>query len=243
MLLAAMLLFLIGMMPESAQAGQGRVHDLVAVIRKDGGQPSDPDTVRRFIWSNSRHKIDNEFYAHWHRQDVIIDKMIAFHGGRQEMAPPMECTSRRDLMKSVLQAQGIRVRTINVYAQEDGFPAHSFLEVWDVFAQKWFVQDPDYNLYWMLADRSRRAGIEDMIKGGPDAVVPCPGPDSCGWDELRYDGRSLSNLYRFFGMAVVRNSAGGESVLNVPKLFDMRSPVLYNGRPTTFCQLHSRLCG
>lgn len=203
------------------------------------------DIVRQFIWTNSVHRIDQEFYNHWNRHSVIADKMLDFVAGKRTEAPHMECSSRRDLMMAVMKRLGYRVRSVDRFAFDDQLHSHSFLEIYNPETQYWEIQDVDHNVFWMLTGEKRRAGIADIIRGNFDNVIPCRTPDLCDPDLPHPDmpATKMTERLHLMDLAYVGAEGGHKSVLFANKTrVDLSRKLNHNGRLATFCELQPRQC-
>jgi hypothetical protein len=64
----------------------------------------------------------------------------------------MECSTRTNLMKSILQALGYDTRVVAIFNSKTNLRSHSFLEVMNPETKRWETQDVDYDIY--LAQQS-----------------------------------------------------------------------------------------
>jgi len=159
------------------------------------------DGIRSYIYEHSVHLIDKEFYSYWH--DIAhLMKRIRLHAldPEQNRPPHTECTTRAALMYWILKQAGIRSRIIVVYAGDDITDSHAFLEVYNPESEKWEIQDPDYNIYWALADSGARASTEDLLSHHPitENFQICKSVSECA-----DDGRIRERLVQFFDVAAI----------------------------------------
>ncbi len=201
------------------------------------------DYARDFIWHNSVHKIDEEFYAHWGNTPVIVSKMISYAQGQHNHPPHLECSSRSGLMSGIMESLGYRVRSVDVYKHLDEFPAHSFLEVLNPETDKWEIYDADYNIFWCRTADGHRAGIKDIISAPDlDAVLPCLAGDICGWSEVFKTG--AESLRGYYGLAVIIDRDADERPLLINRSrfpFEKAAPV--SGRANlAYCEYRAKNC-
>ena len=234
---------------DTLQKHEKKLKDLAAIEKLRAAVPlpvdfhGQVDAVRNFIWSHSKHDIDADFKSHWGNTPLIVEKMMAHAAGARAVPPSLECSARSGLMEQALSSLGYRVRSVNVYKHDSAFYSHTFLEVLNPQTKTWEAQDPDYNIFW--ADKTgKRIGIQEIIKAGPDNVMPCLAPGNCGWNVMAADGRGIGRKRDFFGMAVIIDRTAGTRDLFANKaLFPLDAPVTRpDGTRMTYCAYRAKDC-
>jgi hypothetical protein len=218
------------------------VQQLIAAmeIPKDFSPADAADHVRNFIFNNSIHKIDEEFYDHWGNQPVIISRILAFYNGERTEPPHMECSSRSNLMRLVMDELGYRTRNIDVYMHAQQYPSHTFLEFFNLETGNWEAQDVDYNVFWIDRKNYNRVKTEDLIKNNLDNYIPCTAPAFCSWKRTDKD---TNLLHERLALAVINDKKLGERYIIVnTKRFDLNKPAMADGKMQTYCQYRAKDC-
>lgn len=136
------------------------------------------DTVRRFVNTNTRHAVDEEFRAVWDDKLKHHQLLLAFLDGRRATPPPYECSTRSALMGDILKSRGYKVHSVVAYRRDgDVLESHTFIRVYNDATGDWETQDPDYDLYWLNHKTGSRA---TFFSPGSAAIVPC-NETTCGW--------------------------------------------------------------
>jgi hypothetical protein len=216
---------------------------IVALAGIERAMPIDEqvDRLRTFVTRNSVHRIDDEFYSYWHDLPQVIHRMMAFANGAGP-PPHLECSSRTELMEAVLAHLGHDTRGVAIFEDAAGFPSHTFLEVFDRTNGRWHVQDPDYDLYWVLAATGQRASIFDLVALPFTDVMPCNG-SGCGWGLESWEGNDAARLRTYLGLASVVDREKGERPLLVNTTrFDLAAPQVVDGAARTFCEFAGKNC-
>lgn len=197
------------------------------------------DGVRQFLSKNSIHQIDDEFYRYWHSMPALM-AMIGQHAENpQSYKPHMECASRSMTMFWMLRALGIRTRAVVIYRADDINRSHTFLEVYNPETQKWEIQDPDQNAYWIFTESGERAGVEDLLTYPVDETfLPCQSPDECGyWDRVRI-------IVPYFNLASIIDMEAGQHpiLVNTDRFPDNARAFYRAGLETSYCALFAGDC-
>lgn len=251
-ILAALVLLLIGAAPAKAQMSWWSVafpqsREAQEPIRQSAAQlaamiPLDEnasfhekiDAVRKFIQSNSIHKIDEEFYSYWGKMPLLMQLILFNASGSLDDKPHMECASRSAVMYHILQTMNIKARPVVGYNGDDIADSHTFLEVYNPETGEWEIQDPDKNIFWTFKDSGTRAATKDLI-GKPleDTFLPCRSEQDCGYPET-----NKKSLTRFFALAsIIDFKAGKNPLLANPARLDMDHPFLKKENPMAYCTL------
>jgi hypothetical protein len=198
------------------------------------------DHIRVFILENSIHKIDEEFYAHWGNQPVIIGKMLTYNRDKSAPPPHMECSSRSGLMRLVMNRLGYRTRNIDLYMHADRYPGHTYMEFFNPDSKDWEAQDVDFNVFWIERKTGRRVKTEDLIKNDLINYIPCTAPGVCAWER---PDKEMSMLRERLALAVVIDKEAGERYILVnTKRFDMDKPAMADGKMQTYCEYRDKDC-
>jgi len=197
------------------------------------------DIVRNFVYRNSIHKIDEKYYRYNSDHKALSDQMISFANQTSPSAPHMECSTRSRTMKYILKNVGIEARKIDVYAPENDFASHVFLEVRDPETDEWHIQDPDHNLSWIVSKTSKRANVEDLIKLNISQLQLCAGID-CNKQKTKTKERKLSPYY---GLAFFKNEKKDQKItLWNKKKFPPRTTLEIDTKQKTICDFRKELC-
>jgi hypothetical protein len=171
---------------EAYQAILAHTDELIALLPDLEGKtvPEKADAVRLFLNNNSQHLIDDEFYNHWENVPYMMAMIKNNALGQSPKPPHMECATRSTVMHHMLNALGIKSRFIVIHHKDKPGITHTFLEIYDPARDKWSMQDPDGNIYWIKNETGRRARVEDMLRLDVEKhFTPCQTPDKCGYDD------------------------------------------------------------
>lgn len=130
------------------------------------------DFVREFVYDNSIHLIDEEFYEYAQKRKVILE-MLYDHYESNAPLPHLACDPRAYAMIDILTGLGIRTRVVHIFS--DDYPTiqgHIFLEVFNEDTHRWEVQDPDFNTYYIDKETGIRLCATQLVLGNLNHVAP-----------------------------------------------------------------------
>lgn len=217
----------------------------LAEIPADADFHQTVDAVRQFINQNSEHNIDEEFYAHWHKHDIIAEKILNHAQNNQKFSiPHLECSSRSFVMESMLQALGYRTRSVDVYEPDPDYPSHTFLDVQDPETHQWHIQDPDYDIFWRNIDTGKRISSIELAKSSLDNIEPCTSVERCGWHVKSREGKKAKVLKKYAGLVVVRDGEIGQrDLFTNAERFSLETPQpVNNQKPLAYCDYRDKNC-
>jgi hypothetical protein len=88
------------------------------------------DAARRFVNSHSRHAVDAEFRKVQGDRNLIAEGVIAHAAGRRSSPINLECSTRSNLLASVLRRLGFQTRIVAIFdTGDDDLRSHSFVDV------------------------------------------------------------------------------------------------------------------
>lgn len=196
--------------------------------------PSDPqdqfsqvDAVRDFVFTNSI-RADHDFEQDIHPYDTggVIQALIDANDG--QIGPiSLLCSSRSNAMTGILDQMGLRSRQVHVFSEQNG--SHTFLEVNNTQDGKWYIQDPDYDLFWVETATKRRLGLGEMLTMSLDDVAPCKSTEDCGW-------HLAENLRPYFGAGIYFNFDATPLIVVNQDRFNLNTVLEYNDPPGTIVE-------
>ena len=217
-------------------------------IPKNANTTETADIVREFINSNSIHMVsddDPKFFGIWGNDEAISQKIAAFSKDNTIAPVHLECSSRSAIMRMILEALDIRVRTIVLYTHRKDFYSHVFLEVQDKETKDWHIQDPGYDLFWQDSNTQKRLSTIDIVDQGTNNVLPCHTPEDCrwGWHNKGSQGNP-GGLKRYFGLAVIKDKIEDTRDLYYnDSTFPLNEPQEVSGKGNlTFCEFEDKNC-
>lgn len=206
------------------------------------------DTVREFVNSNSIHMTsddDPEFFNIWGNNPAIAAKMASSAKGENDAPVHLECSSRSAIMRMILEALDIRVRTIALYAHRKDYHSHVFIEVQDKETKDWHIQDPGYDLFWQDSDTKKRMSVIDIVDQGTDNITPCHTPRDCRWGWHNKGAQGAPRVLKaFFGLAVIKDKVENTRDLYYNNdTFPLNEPQEVIGKGiVTFCEFEDKNC-
>lgn len=203
--------------------------------------PSDPqdefskvDAVRDFVFKNSVHA-DHDFEQDIHPYDtggVIQALLDTSNGLREPMA--LMCSSRSNAMTGILDQMGYASRQVHVFSPAPG--SHTFLEVENPEDGRWYIQDPDYNLFWINAMSGDRLGLGEILTTPLDEVLPCRAPGDCSWEYA-------AQIENYFGAGIYFDFDTTPFIVVNKDRFDLDARLEYTSPPGTIIEFAERTWG
>lgn len=201
------------------------------------------DAIMDFVWRNSTHKVDEEFYRDFGFPARQMDGLAAFASGRTRAKPHLECSTRSGIVRRMMAVHGYVTRSIDVYRLLEGFHSHSFLEVKNPATGHWEVMDPDNNLYWTNKDTGERASMVDLLALPFNAFDPCRPDEGCPSETAFNDRDLMLKLWDYYRMAVIFDpKGGGRDLYYNPARLTLNRTAMTNDGPKTICQYAEKIC-
>ena len=175
------------------------------------------DFVRDFVYRNSIHLADEEFWEYAYNTPRVLEMLYDTY--RNDAPPPhLVCDPRSYAMAEILGNLSIRRRVVYVYTDSLGeeVQSHTFLEVYNEDFERWEVQDPDYNVYWEDMRTGERLSTLQLVLDDLDAFMP----RSSSADLVDF---ALERLKPYYFEVLVY--PGGSGVVNIER-FDPENPFL-----------------
>lgn len=198
------------------------------------------DTVRTFINDHSKHKIDKVFWAHHGNPEVFAAGVLAHAKGTAAEPVHMECSTRTNLMSSILQALGYDTRVIAIFNSRTNLNSHSFLEVMNPETKRWETQDADYDIYWRSKSSKERISLAEAAQSIDD-IEPC-GRNACGWDQTSRERIQAKRLMDY--LDVISITANQKAIRYT--LFTSRADLnrIYSkgSKEGSFCEVEAKRC-
>ena len=181
------------------------------------------DGVRRWVSSNSIHKIDEVYYSYGGDIALVLNKLLARATDKGEM-PHLACNASANALMEILQAQGYETRrTFLFYDGEPSLKSHTFLEVRNPEKDRWEIQDPDYDIYYVERSSGDRVGTAQLLNEPLENFTPCKAPGDCGWHHAE-------RLKLYFGAVGYKQKRTNPWVVVNAKRFDIEKS--YKGGET-----------
>lgn len=219
-----------------------QLDEIVAAAHLKDDFHSRVDTLMSYINKNSRHDINEEFYANWRDKTKIAGEFLSYVHGNRETLPPMECSTRASLMGALLESLGYKIRSVSL-AHQNGIPEiynHEIIDVYNPVDHKWESYDPDYNVYWKNTVTAQRSSILDAAIDLKQHT-PC-NAKKCGWDIASREGMNAAALEDFTSYITIIDRNAGKRITYYRKDIDKDAVLTSNNRAGTFCQLRKKNC-
>ncbi len=203
------------------------------------------DAVRIFVHDNSVHKMDEEFWEHVYDYDAMLTKLYDHASGKTDHKPPLECSTRTEVMERILTAMGYKARPVSGFKFENENMGHTFLEVYDENEQRWVISDPDQNIFWRDIDTKKRIGLTQALSVPVDTIEPCYTKDKCKGDmpDNIYARITKEKYLDYFDLGSIIDRDNSERILIVnEQRFDIETPLIYKGKEQTFCDIWEKNC-
>ena len=198
------------------------------------------DKIRQFVHQSSIHRIDDELYTYIYDSDRILEMLEASYLEKQP-PPGLECWTRSNAMIRLAYSAGVRTRQVIVYRPIDGYLSHTLLEVYNPATDAWEMQDPEYNMFYIDTEQTRRASITDLVTNSYDAFMPCSDENTCGWDISSQEHHDPKVLYEYFGLATYPDGETAIVLVNDDR-FPFSETFMLDGRRIQFCEIKPALC-
>lgn len=140
------------------------------------------DFIRDWVNQNSIHLIDKAHAQYAFNVPKVISMLWQTY--LTDQAPPhLSCGPRAAAMQAILNKLGMQNRTVFIFTDNYAqVQSHTFLEVFNRDTQKWEIQDPDFNIYYIDVRTQKRLATADLIWGDLDMLVP-KSMTAQGWEE------------------------------------------------------------
>ena len=175
------------------------------------------DFVRDFVYNNSIHMIDEEFWEYAYDTPRVLGMLYDTYAN--DAPPPhLVCDPRSYAMAEILGNLSISRRVVYVYTDslDDGVQSHTFLEVFNEDYERWEVQDPDYNIYWEDTRTGERVSALQLVLDDLDSFMPRSSSD----DRVTF---ALERLKPYYFEVLLY--PGGSGVVNIER-FNHENPFL-----------------
>lgn len=197
------------------------------------------DKVRTFINDNSIHKIDEAFWSNQGNAAAFAAGLIAHAKKLSSVPVHMECSTRSNLMKLVLQALGYQTRIIAIFNSRTNLRSHSFLEVMNPDTGRWETQDPDYDIYWRSKKSAERVSLAEMAEAVA-GIEPC-GRESCGWQHASREGMKAKKLMNYLDIISISEKQKVRYTLYTSRA-DLGGAYIKGQKRGAFCQVEAKRC-
>ncbi|MBN1310929.1 MAG: transglutaminase domain-containing protein [Anaerolineae bacterium] len=151
------------------------------------------DYARHYIYANSAS--DYQEPGDPDRRDAL-DAMLRYSQGNDEI-PHLLCDGRATAMLTLLQELGIESRLVFLYRDNgDSIQEHTILEVFNPDTQRWEVQDPYRDVYYLDVESQERSSVERLVFGALDNIVVCD-EAACRQDQEDSDAMGYFAVFRY----------------------------------------------
>jgi hypothetical protein len=138
------------------------------------------DYVRHFINVNSARDYQEPGLPN---RSLALARMLAYSQGQGDI-PHLLCDGEATAMLTLLQELGIESRFIALYGDGGNIIVeHTVLEVFNPDTQRWEVQDPYQDVYYLDINTQKRASMEHMVFGSLDSTKACD-DQGCGKKQI-----------------------------------------------------------
>ncbi len=201
------------------------------------------DAVRGFVNAHSVHRISSEFES-YRKDPPRMMRMILANATSGEPPPHMECSSRSNVMRTIMTELGYDTRSVVFYRpSEGGYISHTMIEVRHPERDRWQVQDPDFDIHWIRHGSDERVSARELLTAPREAFEPCVDLERCGWDVVSDEGIAARALYDYLAIVSVSDKARDERPLYVnTRRFDWDRAHPAGERSLTFCDYVPKNC-
>jgi len=146
------------------------------------GETERIDFIRDWVNQNSIHLIDKAHDQYAFNTPKVLTMLWQTYLTDQSPAH-LSCGPRALAMQAILNELGIQNRLVYIFTDNyDQVRSHTFLEVFNREVNKWEIQDPDFNLYYVDLRTQKRLATADLTWGDLDILVP-QSATAQGWEE------------------------------------------------------------
>ena len=162
------------------------------------------DFIRNFVYENSINLIDDEHDKYALNTQKVLNMLYNFYKTGNN-PPHLSCGPRALAMKAILDNLSIENRIVNIFCDDfDSIQSHTLLEVFISDENRWEVQDPGYNIFFMDSNSLERLSSANLLFGSMKNVIVCSNNKSSGWEKL-YDFENV-NKNNYFEAVMYDNS-------------------------------------
>ena len=202
------------------------------------------DTVRHFIHSHSRHKMDAAFWKLHGNRNLVAEGVIDHASGRTKEPVHMECSTRSSLMANVLRKLGFKARIVYVFdtdpTSNGKLRSHTFLDVFNPSTGKWESQDPDYDFFWKSVGEGVRISVFDAPEHLSE-IQPCD-QSRCGWDLISDEGKAIKQVHELIDVVSIVDKTTDQRISRFTSRADLNAEFSFYDRKGTFCEVFGKLC-
>lgn len=198
------------------------------------------DKVRVFINDNSTHKVDRAFWANHGDPAAFAGGVLAYAKRLSTEPVHMECSTRSNLMRRILEALGHETRIVAVFNSRTNLKSHSFLEVMNSETGRWETQDPDYDIYWRSKKSAERISLADTAEVIGE-IEPC-GRESCGWEHVSREGIRAEKLTDYLDIISITDKQKAGRYAFYTSRADLSTTYSKGQKQGAFCQVEAKRC-
>jgi hypothetical protein len=198
------------------------------------------DTVRTFINDHSVHKPDKVFRSNHGNPDVFAAGVLAHAKGTAAEPVHMECSTRTNLMNSILQALGYDTRVVAIFNSKTNLRSHSFLEVMNPETKRWETQDVDYDIYWRSKVSGERISLAEAAES-IEVIEPC-GRNECGWGQASREGIEAKKLTDYLDIISITTKQKAVRYALFTSRADLNRTYSKGSKQGFFCEVERKRC-
>jgi hypothetical protein len=198
------------------------------------------DRVRTFINDNSAHRIDEAFWVNHGNPAAFAAGVLAYARKSSSELIHMECSTRANLMRLILQALGYETRAVAIFNSRSNLQSHTFLEIRNPHTERWETQDADFDIYWRSRDSGRRIALADAAEG-MDRIEPC-GRNACGWDHVSREGIRAEALKAYLDIISITAKGKSARYSLYTSRADLSTIYRKGSERGTFCEVEAKRC-
>jgi hypothetical protein len=198
------------------------------------------DKLRTFINDHSSHKVDKVFWANHGNADVFAAGVLAHAKGMAAEPVHMECSTRTNLMNSILQALGYDTRVVAIFNSRTNLNSHSFLEVMNPETKRWETQDADYDIYWRSKGSGERMSLAEAAQSIDD-IEPC-GRNACGWGQASREGIKARKLMDYLDVISITARQKAIRYALFTSRADLNRTYSKGSKQGSFCEVEAKRC-
>lgn len=195
-------------------------------------------SLRHCIYVNSVFNVNKGNSKLWEDHDKMADWTLDYAEKERSVPPPMECSYRSGTLVTMLRALGYDARDIVITQDEDNFPDHVVISVFNPETQKWEVHDASYDVEFLSLEDRKPLGIKRMLRFGTDKFEPCNFEGKCGWNQKTSEDFDLQFNRKYWNVAWIK----AKNTMYVSNHFDVNKKRMVKGEEMSYCEFRKKWC-
>ncbi len=200
------------------------------------------DFIRNFVYENSLNLIDEEHEKYALNTQKVLNMMYNFYKTGNN-PPHLSCGPRALVMKAILDNLNVKNRIVHIFCDDfDYIQSHTLLEVFISEENRWEIQDPGYNIFFMDSNSMERLSAAHLLFGSMKNVIVCSYDNSSGWEKL-YDFEKVNKNNYFEAVMYDNRKENKKSVILINTSRFLVSKIFKKNSGKTFIQFANKHYG